>query len=309
MSTSLRWDAPELQVESDTAWRARYRALQSWYRETQLKLAPGLGGDHRLVGSMVDAAALAARPDANFDFAPGVLAYVNKRVGEVRDAGGTLEEDRLRRNLLSSMPLAFNLFGYLRRLPDVAAAVFGKLLHLDIARIDRLEVEWAPPPADHLGDRTAFDAFVEYRLSDGSRAFLGVETKYTEPFSTTEYNDRPAYRALTDDPRNGFKPDAMDALVGAATNQLWRNALLALSLRKKGRYAAGHVLVLSCRGDPGAKAALEGLRAQHRAPETLIRALSFEELIAEFKRHPETRTWAEGFDRRYLDLSPVTSGG
>jgi len=34
----LPWDALALQVPSDTRWRARYRLLQSWYRESVLGL-------------------------------------------------------------------------------------------------------------------------------------------------------------------------------------------------------------------------------------------------------------------------------
>ena len=31
------WNDPSLAVKSDTAWRAQYRWLQSWYRETVLR--------------------------------------------------------------------------------------------------------------------------------------------------------------------------------------------------------------------------------------------------------------------------------
>ena len=255
-----RWNAPELQVASDTKWRAQYRALQSWYREVVLDVPPGLKSPGRLVGSMLPAEAVEVRPGLNF-LTPEIAAYVDRRIPEVQAADGTIEVDRLRRNMLSSMPLCFNLFGHLRGAQRPAAEVLSSLLKLEIEEIERIEVEWAPPAAEHLGDRTAFDAFIEYRTHDGARGFLGIETKYTEPFSQTVYESE-RYRAVTEAPTSGFKPGAYDRLIGPDTNQLWRNALLALSLRAKGVYAHGHVLVVACRGDAGAAKALKGLRVR-----------------------------------------------
>ena len=136
---------------------------------------------------MLPADTEAVRRGLNF-LTPGVASYAEERIQGVRRAAGTLDADRLRRNMLSSMPLCFNLFGFLRLHRDLAAQVLGQVLNLDIARLDDgdgiagIEVEWAPPRARHLGDRTAFDAVVAYRTGDGRRGFLGVETKYTEPF-------------------------------------------------------------------------------------------------------------------------------
>ena len=292
------WNAPELQVASDTKWRAQYRGLQSWYRETVLRVPAGEKAPNRLVGSMLPAEIVAANPGLNF-LTPEIAAYVERRIAEVKADNGTIEVDRLRRNMLSSMPLCFNLFGHLRTVRVAAAEVLSSLLELDISQIERVEVEWAPPPAEHLGDRTAFDAFIEYRTSDGARAFLGIETKYTEPFIQASYqSDR--YRALTEDPRNGFKPGAYARLTGPKTNQLWRNALLALSLRTKEGYAQGHVLVVACREDAGAVKALGGLRAELADPESLLRAVALEHLISAFSERTDTKQWATAFEGRYL---------
>ncbi len=57
----------------------------------------------------------------------------------------------------------------------VLTAVTG----LPIEQVDLIEIERAPDRATAiLHDRTAFDAYVEYRSSAGDRAFLGIETKY-----------------------------------------------------------------------------------------------------------------------------------
>lgn len=314
MAMTPRWDAPSLQVNSDSAWRAQYRLLQSWYRETVLKEPPGLskpGSDadgqpvERLVGSMLTADAVRARPTLNF-LSPKIAAYVRSRAAEVLRAGGSIEEDRLSRNMLSSMPLCFNLFGHLRDHRAETAPVLRGLLALDIATVERIDVEEAPPPDQHLGDRTAFDAFVEYRSSDGEPGFLGVETKYTEPFSTPKYT-RPSYTRLTEDPANGFRSGAAVVLEAAATNQLWRNALLALSLRRSRPYRHGHVVVLACRGDAGAARAVAGLREQLVVPDSLVRAAALEDLIEACAQREGLRPWAREFSRRYLDLRSITT--
>ena len=288
------WNDPSLAVKSDTAWRAQYRRLQSWYRETVLRTPPGTDDRGITRANMLPADAVARNPGLNF-LDEGIAAYARKR----RPSDG-----RLRRNMLSSMPLCFNLFGALRRHPTAAARGLGSVLDLDIKEILEIEVEWAPDPNAHLGDLTAFDAFVRYRTGGGRRAFLGVETKYTESFSRKRYTSE-RYDALARDPASGFKPGAERRLAAPATNQLWRNALLAHSLRSTDEFDEGRVVVLSCRGDAGAERAITGLSAELRDPPALLRSATYEELVAAFDSEPELSSWAADFRRRYLDLTPV----
>lgn|GEM_PF-5508699 len=67
-----------------------------------------------------------------------------------------------------------------------------------MAEVIRVAIEWAHEPADeYLGDRTAFDAFVEYRTAEGALCALGIETKLTEPFSQKVYDGEPYLRLST----------------------------------------------------------------------------------------------------------------
>ena len=189
------WYDPVLQVPSDSKRRARYRALQSWYRETVLGVEPGRHSSGRLVGSLLPKQP--ALDKLNF-LDEQVASYAERRAEQVLKDGGTLDRDRLRRNLLSSMPLCFNLFGKLGAEQPAAARVLGAVLGLEIATVDQVLVEHAPPAAKAmLEDRTAFDAFVAYTTPTGAKGFVGVETKYTEPFS-------PGRTALTT--TSGFRP-------------------------------------------------------------------------------------------------------
>jgi len=307
MGWPVNWNDASLRVHTDSPVRARYRLLQSWYRANVLRVPPGLSsasrGEARLVGSMLAAESVAARPSLNF-LTPEIASYAERRMDEVRAANGTIDEERLRRNMLSPVPLCFNLFGYLRLHAADAAVVLRNALALDIATIERIDVEEAPLPAEHLGDGTAFDAIVEYRTSRGEAAFLGVETKYTEPFSATEY-EAERYTELTEDAQNGFLPGAAKRLKYFETNQLWRTVLLVLSLRAKKQYAFGHAVVVACRGDTAAERALLGLRAELAAPETVLRSVALESLMEGFSHRTAVEDWARAFTQRYLDLGPV----
>jgi hypothetical protein len=118
--------------------------------------------------------------------------------------------------------------------------------------------------------------------------------------------ERERYRELTECADSGFKPGAFEKLLGAKTNQLWRNVLLTQSL-KRTEGVSGHCVVVACQDDAGAQAALSGLRAELREPNEVLRFLPLENLVAAFAAQPETARWAESFRRRYLDLPP--SGG
>jgi hypothetical protein len=231
----LRWDAPELQVASDSPRTARYRLLQSWYRESVLGARPGTyvprGRSVGPCGSLLHPDDIAARPGINF-LDPKVHSHAIQRTAEVRAEHGTLDDDRLRMNMLSSMPMCFNLFGMIRQSPAEQLRCVQQLFDPSANGVDLIECEWTPrSPASTTNDRSAFDAAVT-RRPDGSRHLIGIETKYTEPFSPTRYGaadrarDAGRYRDIHT--RSGwFDPSSHDDLTSSGTNQLWRSCLLA----------------------------------------------------------------------------------
>ncbi len=150
------WDDPMFLVRSDPARRARYRRLQSWYRQTVLGLNAGLDSGGRPIGSLLPSEAVEADPSLNFLRDERLARIALDRLAENR---GTFVGDRLVRNLLSSQPLCVNLFGMLKLHPDAAAAVLAAVTGLPIERVDLIEIERAPDQATAiLNDCTAFDA-------------------------------------------------------------------------------------------------------------------------------------------------------
>ena len=303
---ALRWDDPKLAVKSDDRRTFKHRLLQSWYREEVLGAEPGVytpsGKPRRVLGSLLHGDDLKFRPELNF-LNVEAFNHAIKRIDAVHEAGGTLEPRRLKENMLSSMPACFNLFGALRSQPQLLDLVRETLDPLATA-IVRVDCEWAPPPGDALSDKTAFDAVLVTAREDGSTHLIGIETKYTEPFSTTEY---PADRyRKTHDECGWFHPDSAETLVGAATNQLWRNTLLAAACEMDGYASSASVAVVALADDSKAQSAVAGVRDALHEPEVRCAAVPFERFV-DVARHlgGPVAAWANQFERRYLDLGPI----
>ncbi len=118
----------------------------------------------------------AAEKGLNF-LTAGIHAAAKHRIAE----GVGVEPFRCTHNLLSSQPMCFNLFGPFVDDPQLALAMLQPLLPVAATEITCVRIEYAPAPAsEYLNDRTAFDAFIEFRDENGELAFVGVETKPTD---------------------------------------------------------------------------------------------------------------------------------
>jgi len=285
-------------VRSDTAWRRRYRELQSWYRATCLGLKAGRDPDGRLLGNWLPEGS----GDSNL-LNDTIAHYTHNRVKQVRREEGTIDENRLFRNMLSSMPLCFNLFGYLRAYLKEAAEALSEAIDIDISEIETLEVEWAPAGA-LLGDKTAFDAYASFRRSRRRSGFLAIETKYTEPFGTRKL-DLAKYRLAASSLKT-LSPETIDAIGDRLTRQHWRNLLLAMTQFERGEFETSVCVIASCEGDQGARSAVEELQ-HHLQGGFLVRHLALERFLELLTVKPALSDWARQFNQRYLDLSQMSS--
>lgn len=295
------WNAAELSVANESTRVARYRRHQSWWRESQRGVAPGphpkVTG--RLIGSTFDPEAVASDRRLNF-IDEAAYRHAERRSREVQAEGGTLDAERLFANLLSSMPMCFNLFGAVGTTPgfvDLMRAVFDH----EAAEVDDVVCEALSPP--QWDDRTAFDAQIDYRTRNGERRFLAVETKYTETFTPARY-DRAMYRRLTVE-SGWFDDDAADELVEPATNQLWRGLLL-MSVVEGHLGASGRYVVLPPDDDTEARAAVETVLSWMVPNESArLRFVSLEEILdaADGLADRRLNSWSSAFRERYLPRS------
>lgn len=296
----LYWYVDALFPENEPTRVAKYRRLQSWYRERVLGARPGAFMKYEALGSYLHAEEVKHRPDLNFLNA-AAFAHAEERATQVRLEGGALEESRLRQNLLSSMPLCFNLFGALRGEPEFLE-LFRSLFDADATHVVDVVCEWAPqPPSEYLADRTAFDAVVFYETETGPR-FVGIETKYTEPFSAKEYESQ-RYAEVTRE--SGWFPDPERAIVelkGRKSNQLWRNVLLAASVEMRGEHGAGSVAVVALDDDSGASSAMEIVAPALELGK--LRFVAIESMLDAADELSSLAGWSASFRQRYVGPLP-----
>ena len=123
-----------------------------------------------------------------FDYAR--LRVKNKKKYE------TIEGNRLFNNLLSSQPMAFNLFCPLRQMreesPETATKVMKAALPCySIHEVTEVDLEFIPEKYKVLtGDKSAMDAIIRFKDEEGKNGFIAVETKYSENLGTNVAYDR-----------------------------------------------------------------------------------------------------------------------
>ena len=108
----------------------------------------------------------------------------------------TIESDRLFNNLLSSQPMAFNLFCPLRQMreksPETATKVIKAAIpNYPIHKVTEVELEFIPKEYKELtGDKSAMDAIIRFEDEHGKKGFIAIETKYSENLGTNVAYDR-----------------------------------------------------------------------------------------------------------------------
>ena len=286
------------QVGGEGGFKRRMRLHQSWYRHAVLGVPYGRGSRRasaKYYGNMLDTSA--AEQGLNFH-SPRIHAVAKARLAE---SGGLVEVDRLLRNMLSSQPMCFNLFGELRKDSDLATTLARALWGDHVRVVTDVRFEWAPTPqADYLDDKTAFDAIIEYEASDGRLGFIGIETKLTEPFSVLEYQGEKYRRWMT--PNAPWRADAGDAVQHARHNQLWRDHLLAWALlsHPASEYGHGRLVVVFHHDDQGTREVIQGYR-QLLTDDATLEALDLRAIVSAWR--PHAGEWLSEFERRYVDLS------
>lgn len=292
------------QHKRDVLFTARMRFHQSWYRANMLKLPYGTGPQKHhtnYFGSML------TEEDGNRgqNFLSSEIFLLAKKRAE--EGTGTVDVFRLFCNLLSSMPMCFNLFGPLKNDLQLASKLLKTLLPGQIGEVTEIVFEYSPSPRkDYLNDRTAFDIFVEFETPERLPAFIGIEVKLTEPFSPTKH-ENPRYDFWTERPDSPWKPECRGQLVEKNVNQLWRNHLLVQSLLgvQKDKYSKGFFMTIYHQDDIECVKSLdkylslleEGHNASHFSLED-IRNL-WQPLI----QGTENEIWFDAFVVRYLDMS------
>jgi hypothetical protein len=233
-------------IPADTRFRSAARLLQALYRE-ECKLPIGSyrgedGARHKL-GSRI---ALKAG-NAGANFLSEKIAYTARRELAYRERGAMYETERLACNLLSSMPLAFNLFAPWAHELLHASSALNELFPIATADARRVVFEHSPDRGNpkFTGDYSAFDFPIEYVDSNGCPGFVAGEVKFTEAMLEPVPDMlRPRYAELAES-SGLFIDHAAEALRKNPLQQLFREHLLAQSLLDNRLYQEGYFAVIA----------------------------------------------------------------
>lgn len=221
-----------------TAFKQRARLHQALWREANQwpigsqPMRPKPTQTARPLGSRIDVD-FAHETGANF-LTDDAKEAARNRVKN-KEPWQTLSVDRLYADMLSSMPMCFNLFGPVAFDPAVAKEAVRAWWPDAPGRVRQVRFEWSPGrriDGRFLENSSAFDAAFELELESGTRGVIGIETKYHEH---SKREDPPSeqrlkrYEKVTR--RSGvFRSDAVDSILGTHLQQIWLDHLLALSM-------------------------------------------------------------------------------
>ncbi len=288
-----------------TQFKRRARWQQAWWRRQR-----GLPiGSHRVGrsegvtpnGSKIEEST-ARVTGANF-LSDGIREAVRDRLARP-ERDQTLDERRLWSDLLSSMPMCFNLFGELHSAPARLTEAVDRLWPQHPGLVEEIRFEWSPGRRDplYLNNRSAFDAAILLRLGDQRRGVIGVETKYHEDIRREGAPHRlsrlPRYREVTE-ASGVFNEGWETAVLGTDLQQIWLDHLLVLSMLQHpdASWSWGRFAVVYPSANPSVRAAVERYQELLRSAET-FEARSIEELLGYHVLHePPTEV---AFRNRYL---------
>ncbi len=185
----------------------------------------------------------------------------------LREEGALIDEDRLFSNMLSSMPLTFNVLGPMALDLGLATAVWRHLLPTFIDSVTAIGFEHAPGrgQAAFLADGTAFDAALQVVTPDGEPAMVYVEVKYSEGMTGPAAAHRPRYDEASRAVALYRDPDSA-ALRGVALEQFWREHMTAQLAVDLGVTPRAHFVAISPRLNRQVGAALGAYAAELVAP-------------------------------------------
>ena len=233
------------QYKGDSPFVADCRKLQSIYRHEigeEIRPYTDRNGNVHYYGNYISGGETPKDGCWKNFLTEDAFKHANERV-ENKKKYETIEKDRLFNNLLSSQPMAFNLFCPLRQMfeesPETATKVIKAALPgYPIHEVTGVDLEFIPKNyKDLTGDKSAMDAIIKFEGEDGKKGFIAVETKYSENLGTNaaykmDVNGKKIPRSQSIDAIRKlrcFTPDVEKSIMegNIPLTQIYRNFLLS----------------------------------------------------------------------------------
>lgn len=282
----------------DTVFAAKARLLQSIWREDN-----GLeyNVDKKYGNYLTDTDAGLKK---NF-FTERVGELVQK---EIKNKEKVIGQPRIWNNLLSSQPLAFNLFGELKLEDDLktATAVFRELFPNQVKKVTAIEFEWSPGRRNprYTNDRSAFDVFVEYDSLSENKCFFGIEIKYAEHMDDQPARLREEYDRVSND-MGIYKSESLDDLKNTSLQQFFRDHLLVGSMFKTNNdYNLGDFIILYPEGNIECEELIEKYVKTFARDNNYFIPLTIE-IFYKVLSDKSDVNWIKEFYERYLDFNKI----
>ncbi len=286
----------------DHRWfQPRARLLQSIWREEHGYEPHRSGG--KVYGARL-AMPWAKETLANY-LTDTIREVVRREVLEADPSRGRLfGEPRIWNNLLSSQPLCFNLFGELRRDPELATDVVRDLTAGRVDEVTRVRFEYSPGRGErrYTGDHSAFDVFLETLTPAGERGFVGIEVKYHENLQGDPADHRPRYDEVARE-MDCFAPDDIPTVKQAPLQQIWRDHLLAGAMLEADDFADGFFVFLYPERNEYCTEAVADYRACLSDSHTF--ATWTLEDVHDSLAAASDAPWLDRFHDRYLDFDRI----
>jgi hypothetical protein len=276
-------------VKGDTDYTAFARQLQdNWRVKNNFPIGSykNVKGEVIQLGNYIERK-FAFKTGANF-LSPRILSVVKNTLNK-KELGAKIEETRLFTNLLSSQPLAFNLFSELSLDKKLATEFFCDFFPNRISEVNEIIFEHSSGRGncEYTCDHSAFDVFVLYKPINGNKGFIGIEVKYAENLKDKPSKHKARYEELTDDSKL-FKNGSKDLLKLRPIQQICRDHLLSIAHlnHKKENFDDGFFVYLFPKRNEECQEAVDKYIMQ------------FESYDPVLKKHNERLT---GFYIRYVD--------
>lgn len=300
------------QCESDNALTRKARLLQSMYR-VEIGEEEGFGptkATKRKYGNMISGGDVSGK---NF-LMKETFEYAKERVANKRE-NETIDGFRLFNNLLSSQPMAFNLFHPLMLLLKqdsavVTLAVRPVFRNFPVFEVTEIGLEFIPTPIEnYTNDKSAMDAYIRFVDNKGGKHIIAIETKYTDVLGVNEASHCEEQKQMLID-TGLFSADFEELLMGGKVKltQIYRNLLLTERYRIKERLKDSYSVVLSPKEHPSTEEEIKYV-TDYLKPEYVYKlsAVSLEDFMdAMIQYLSEYYTLVyERFRRRYLEFRKV----
>ncbi len=307
------------QCSSDNLFTKKARLLQSIYRVDKTQSKCGVGpnensiNQHSLLPSIYGNMLVKGELTGENFYFPETFEYAHLRINNKKKEE-TIDGYRLFNNLLSSMPLAFNLFHPLIMMkenkPELINKIFKELFPLiQIESVEEIKIEFIPTPiSKYTNDKSAMDAAILFTDIHGCKMIIAIETKYTDSLGTNKAKDN-SLKYDTATSSELFIEKGIEHIALGCT-QIYRNFLLTEKFRMTEGLSDSYSIVLAPKDHPSTEKEIDSL-VQFLKPEYQykLKKYSLEDFVNVIKVNckDEYVNWIDWFYNRYLDFSKAAS--